>query len=772
MSDSQVIDYIKSEHTKGTSEQVIGATLLQKGATQAQLERIKSQVEQANQANTTNIGGTTTQSVIRASQADEVVVRNVEGDAFTDMLRRDIFGKNIFNRKNVTFAPDVNIPTPVDYKLGPGDEVVIEIWGASQASIRKVISPEGTISIESLGPISLSGMTINEANNFLKGKLSSLYSGVDDSYGPSQIKLTLGQIRTIQINIIGEVAVPGTYSISSLSNIYHALYLAGGINDIGSLREINLFRKNKKITSVDVYDFLLYGQTDDTRLYDGDVINIPPYKSLVNITGQVKRPMYYEMVEGETVQDLINYAGGFVGGAYTDKITLSRKTGGYDKIFTLNANETSGFNLTDGDVITIGGGLNLYENRVQIEGKIFRPGYFEIGKDIITVKDLIERAGGLKEDAFLDRAILTRQKDDLTFETLTLNLNDIKSQNIVLQKNDVLSIAANKVETDLGNFAIYGMVANPGSYRFAENTTIKDLILKAGGLLSSASTAKVDVSRRIIDPNSTTNATIIAETFSFPLENGLIADGKEEFVLEPYDQVYIRKSPGYQTQRNVSIEGEVLFPGGYTLKEKEQRISDLVKEAGGLSNSAYIEGAKLIRRQSRDELARQRESIALAKRGGLEDTISTKLMDTDVLYPIGIELNKALEKPMSEYDLVLKPGDNLIIPEFDNTIKINGAVMYPNTVLFEEGKKVKHYIEQAGGYSEVAEKKRAYIIYMNGTVAKAKGGSKDLVKPGCEIIIPVKEQKERMSTGEIISLSSAAVSMASVVALLINALTK
>lgn len=775
MSDSQVVDYVKSEHAKGTNQQAIGAALLQRGVTQAQMERIKSQAEKENQTSSTKTGSSTSSAVMRTTQEDQQIIQHIEDNTMANMLRHDIYGKNIFNKKNLSFAPDVNIPTPVNYRLAAGDEVVIDIWGASQASFRKIISPEGTIYIDNLGPISLSGMTIEAANEYVKNKLASLYSGIDDQDGTSHIKLTLGQIRTIQINVLGEVAVPGTYSLSSLSSIFHALYLAGGINDIGSLREINLIRNGKIVESVDIYDFLLDGKTSNTRLFDGDVIIVPTYNSLVNITGQVKRPMYYEVTDSETVDDLVKYAGGFVGGAYSDKINLIRKTGGYDKIFTLGTTETPSFKLTDGDSITIGGGLDQYENRVQITGLVFRPGYYEIGEGIRTVKDLVSKAGNPKENAFLDRVILTREKNDLTLETLSFNLNDIlsgRAEDILLKKNDDIYIAANTVEEDLGDLTIFGLVANPGAYIFAENTTIKDLILKAGGLLSAASTAKVDVSRRIIDPESTSKATIIAETFTFSIENGLVADGKDGFILAPYDQVYIRRSPGYEAQRNVSIEGEILFPGGYTLQVKEQRISDLVNQAGGVTNHAFLDGSRLVRKMSIEDRMRKEQTLDIIKRGGSKDSISLESLNGDTEYTIGIDLQKALSFPKSDFDLVLKSGDSLFIPEFDNTVKINGAVMYPNTVLYQKGMSLNDYINQAGGYQDQAQKKRVYIVYMNGVTAKAKGSSRNLLKPGCEIIVPTKEIKQRMTTAQTIAITSSVVSMASVVALLVNALTK
>lgn len=769
MSDDQVISYVKSEMDKGTSQQTIATELLKRGVTQGQLERIKDQQNQQRQVSSPGV--INDDSKLRTDVLDETMANQPAVDN-----KQRIFGKDIFNKKNLSFTPNVNIPTPEDYKLGPGDEVVIDIWGASQASVRQTISPEGSIRVDRLGPVYLNGMTIKEANDYVQQKFSGLYSGIGDYEGASQIKLTLGQIRTIQINIMGEVSVPGTYSMSSLSSVFHALYNAGGINGIGSLRLIQLYRKGKLIKTIDIYKYLLDGDSSgDIRLNDGDIIIVPPYISLVEITGKVKRPMYYEMTSQETLADLIKYSGGFVGDAYRDEAGLVRKTGGYDKVFTLASDNFKNFILDDGDQVTIHAGLNLYENRVEVQGAVYRSGYYEIGKDIKTVKDLIEKAGGLKDDAFLSRAILTREKADLTIENLSINLSSLLKgtiSDIVLRKNDVLFVAANAVVMDLGNFAIYGNVANPGSYKYADNTTIEDLIVRAGGLLGSASTAKVDVARRIVDPTSTESQSVIAETFTFSIKDGLIAEGVSNFTLMPYDQVYVRRSPGYIEQRNVVLQGEVLFPGTYALKEKTERISDIIARSGNLTPHAYSQGAKLVREKSQAEIASQKKSIRMISESGSTDSISSELMDVEKYYSIGIELDMALKYPRSEFDLVLKPGDRLMIPEYDNTVKINGAVMYPNTILYKKGEKVSYYIDQAGGYNDVAQKKRAYIVYMNGTVAKVKGSSKDAIQPGCEIIVPTKEQKQKMTLAETISIGTSITSMASVVALLINALTK
>lgn len=784
MSDSQVIEYVKTEAAKGTSQQMIATELLKRGATQDQLLRIKSQVNQQNQ-NTSNINTPTSRPILRKDVTSETyalrndsIARLLEYQREYGLLEDNkpvIFGKNIFNQKNLSFLPNMNIPTPEDYKLGPGDEIVIDIWGASQASLQQIISPEGSIVVDRLGPVYLNGMTIREANSYIQQKFSSVYSGIGNEGGSSQIKLTLGQIRTIQINILGEVAVPGTYALSSLSSVFHALYNAGGINDIGSLRSIQLYRKGKLIKTIDIYQYLLNGNASgETRLMDGDIIMVPPYISLVEIVGKIKRPMFYEMTVTETLSDLIKYSGGFTGDAYKEKIDITRKTGKYDKAYTVSSKDFENFILDDKDSIFVSAGLNQFDNRVEIKGAVFRPGYYEVGEQIKTIKNLIEKAGGIKENAFLNRAILTREKADLTRETVPINLKNLlegRTADINLKKNDMLLVASDSVLVELGSFTIYGDVQTPGEYDYAEGTSIEDLIIKAGGLLKSASLAKVDVSRRIVDPLSIESPNVIADIYTFNIKNGLVVDGPPDFVLNPYDQVYVRRSPGYIEQRNIEIAGEVLFPGKYALKEKTERLSDIVKRAGNLTPHAFSAGARLLREKTIMEMTEERKAMqALSK--GLKDSISTDLLNINPYYSVGIELDKAIANPKSEYDLVLREGDQLIVPEYDNTVRINGSVMYPNTVLYKKGQKVSYYINQAGGYSDLAEKKRAYIVYMNGTVAKVKGSNRDAIQPGCNIVIPSKEQKEKMSLAQILSLGTSVTSMASVVALLINNLSK
>ncbi|MDR0833721.1 MAG: SLBB domain-containing protein [Candidatus Symbiothrix sp.] len=772
MSDSQVLNYVKQEHTKGTSQDQIATDLVKRGVTKAQLERINKTVNGAGEATTTANTGTFNldQSRERTQMPNETGLLLSGTMDVPTSGGKQVFGRTIFNAQNLTFSPNANIPTPANYRLGPGDEVIIDIWGVSQASFRQTISPEGRITVDRLGPLYLNGMTIQEANNYVQRKFAEVYGGLGEG-GDSQIQLTLGQIRTIQIQVMGEVVRPGTYAISSLASIFHALYIAGGVNDIGSLRAITLVRNGKPLRTLDVYKYLLEGKlNEDIRLTDNDVVMVPPYISLVDIEGNVKRPMYYEMKDNETVADLLMFAGGFAGNAYADKVRLARSGGAENQLFTLLSDQYKTFKLADKDVVTVSQGLDEYKNRVEIIGAVYREGYYEIGNDIQTVKQLIAAADGVRGDAFLNRAILTREKADLTTEILPIDVQGLLNgtvSDIVLHKNDALFIPSANALKRQGDFVVFGAVTRPGGYKYADNTTLEDLLVQAGGLLESASMVRVDIARRVIDPRSMTTTNTLAQTFSFGIKDGLVVDGTSGFILQPYDQVYVRQSPGYHVQQNVHIDGEVLFPGTYVLNKKTERLSDIVKRAGNLTPDAYAKSARLIRQRSSDENFRAQQAFKLAQKS-VNDSIDVAELDLAPTFTIGIELDKAVQNPGSDYDVVLKEGDRLVIPEYDNIVKIDGAVMYPNTVVYKAGQKASYYINQAGGYSDNAKKNKGYVIYMNGTVAKIKGSDKNLIQPGSVIIVPTKEEKSKMSTGEIISISSSVASMATVIALLIN----
>ena len=536
------------------------------------------------------------------------------------------------------------------------------------------------------------------------------------------------------------------------------------------MRNITVNRKGKVVADVDVYDYLLKGRSDlDISLNDGDVVLVAPYANLVSLTGKVKRPMIYEMKDTETVGDLLEYAGGFKGDAYKNAIRVIRKSGREYQVYNVEEGEFKSFPLVDGDFISVDPMLNRFENRVQIRGAVYRPGLYDLGK-VTTVKELIEKAEGITEDAFVNRAVLFRQKPDLTQEVVALNVTGILSgsaANLPLQKNDELYIPSIFDLQEEYTLSVKGAVRVPGVYKYADNATIEDLIIQAGGLLESASTVKVDVARRIKNPKSLTGVTKLAENFTFTLKDGLIVDGKPDFTLEPYDEVFVRNSPGYQVQQNVTVTGEVLFEGNYVLSQKGERLSDLVKRAGGLMPEAYAKGARLLRQMTPDEKARVESVLKLSKQTD-KDSIAINRLDIGNTYYVGIELKKAIENPGSDYDVVLREGDQLVVPQYTGTVKISGAVMYPNTVVYKKNAKLNYYIEQGGGFASRAKKRRVFIVYMNGTVQKSKTFSKAKAAPGCEIIVPVKPPRKGVGLAEIMSIASSTTSMAALVTSIIN----
>lgn len=769
MTDDQVLEYVKQQTAAGKSHRQIGNELIAKGVTPAQVERLRARFDES-QGSDTNVADKTVRqnNIERKHDASNEmsaaeltdVEREVDKGGNNRVSARRIYGHSVFTNPKLSFEPNENLATPQNYRLGPGDEVVIDIWGANEDHLRQTISPEGRIMISQIGPIYLNGMTIAEANKHIRDAFTSKYSGIGGDNPDSDINVTLGQVRTIQINIMGEVAVPGTYRLSPFSTVFHALYKANGISDLGTMRDIQLVRNNKIEKHIDIYDYLFEGKQDgNIRLQEGDVIIVPPYSSLVSIDGNVKRPMYYEMTPDETISDLIDYAGGFTGDAYTEQIRLARQTGRENELFNIANADFDSYRLSNGDAISVGTILDRYANRVELKGSVFRPGMYALSSDLNTVKDLVNAAEGLMEDAYTTRVILYREGQNLQLEVIPLDLGAImdgSAPDVALRRNDMIVIPSIQEMEDRGVLTISGMVARPGTYPYADNTTIEDLIVMAGGLTRGASTARLDVSRRINDPSALKSGNQTAQLFTFDLENGLVVNGKKGFLLEPYDIVEVRRSPNYQTQKRVSINGEVQFSGGYTLTVKNERLSDLVRRAGGLTPQAYVRGAHLSRRMTEDEITARNEAIRLAAanqsgtNGG--DSISIAKLMTATRYNVGIELDKALANPGTSVDLVLQEGDELFVPEMNNTVKISGEVMFPNTVVYQQGKKFKDYIEQAGGYGSLAKKSKAFIVYMNGTVAHAKGNTP--IEPGCHIIIPSKH-KNPLKLAEILSITTA-----------------
>lgn len=773
MSDDAVIAYVKNGAATGKSQTDMAKELAARGVTKEQAERIKAKYEQeqASQTEAAKVAGV--QEYQRRVNDGALETEAGDIDAVSVELAapgaKRVFGRNIFTSRNLTFAPSNNLPTPVNYVLGPGDEVIIDIWGTNQATIRRTISPDGTINIPDVGVISLNGMTIKQADAYMKRKLGQIYS-VDGDDAKSEIKLSLGNIRTIQVNMMGEVANPGTYYLSSLSNIYHALHRAGGVSALGTLRDIQLIRKGKVVATIDIYDFIREGKMDQTILEEGDIINVPTYDIIVDIAGNVKRPMSYELKQGETIADLIDYAAGFTGDAYTKNLRMIRRNGSEYQIFTINEPDYANFKLMEGDALSVGAMLDRFENRIEIKGAIYRPGTYELGNEISTVKELIAKAEGLKGDAFTNRALITREREDLTLEILPVDIGAIlagTAPDVALVKNDVLYIPSIHDLKDLGNITVSGEVARPGTFVYADNTTLEDAIMLAGGLLESASTVKIEVSRRIKNPASKEQTDTIGKVYTFAFKDGYVLDGEAGFILEPYDRVYVRRSPGYVPQTSVSISGEVIFPGSYILTHKEERLSDLVQKAGGLNSWAYVKGARLLRRMNAEEYARL--SAAGEVLQNINDNMDVSGIDRSGVYNVGIDLEKALAKPGSDADLVLREGDVLIVPEYINTVKISGNVMYPNVVTYNPSMTVKDYVQMAGGYGFRTKKSKSYVIYLNGTVQKAKKWSKGVIEPGCEIVIPQKREKES-NLENILGISTTAASLGTMIATLGNIL--
>lgn len=839
MTDDQVMKFIVKEHNAGTPQSQIVTKLMQNGVNIEQIRRVKKKYERAAKGqglgqvssttgskNDTRLRSNGKKKANGDAKDDEYLddkksqydsqnrlkdgrvkdkrsyVFDDTNDEWNDMrdeldefvpdtaalleklmmekTKRKVFGRNIFNNKNLSFEPNMNIATPQNYRLGPGDAVFIDIYGASQKTIECTVSPDGFVTIDGYGPVEVSGLTVSQANAKLRSTLGSRYSS-------SHIKLTVGETRSIMVNVMGEVKAPGTYTLSAFATVFHALYMAGGTNDLGTLRNIKVYRNNRLVTVVDIYDYMLNGKlTGNVRLADNDVIVVGPYDCLVNLTGKVKRPMWYEMKKNESVGSLLKYAGGFTGDAYTKSVRVVRKTGKEYSVYNVDEFDMSSFQVSDEDSVSVDSILDRYSNMVEIKGAVFRPGMYQVGGEINSVRSLLEHADGLREEAFTARAVMHRMKKDRTLEVVPVDVEGIldgKVADVPLQPNDVLFIPTKQEMMEEQTITIHGEVNYPGIYKYASNETLEDFVLQAGGLKNSASTVKVDVARRVMNPKALTNDSISAYTYSFALKDGFVIDGTPGFLLMPFDEVYVRKSPGFSKQQNVIVDGEVMFSGTYTLQRKNTRLSDVIKAAGGVNDRGYAAGATLVRKINESERKRleaarkmaleQYEQVAAeeaAKTGKSVDITNSeriKKFQIEDTYSVGIELDKAIANPGSDADIVLREGDRIVVPQYTGTVKINGEVMYPNTVGFVKGKKASYYIDQAGGFNNKAKKGQTYIIYMNGMVAKVSHNAKPM--PGCEIVVPAKATT-KMSIAETMTIGTSVASIATMIATLANIL--
>lgn len=794
MSDSQVLEYVKQAMQQGMGQEEIAVQLLSRGVTEEQALRVKEMYQQQMGTTTTGSENGTVVSTSRLRQLQERAQKensmqlgtNVSLPSSSDLTNNgvisvigdtlnfvkynpedEVFGRSIFNSASLTFEPNINLATPENYRLGPGDEIIIDIWGASQNTIKQEISPDGFINIPNLGLVYLSNKTMKEADELLKQELRKIYADAANN-----IKVTLGNIRTIQVNVMGEVMFPGTYTLSSFSTVFHALYSAGGVSSIGSLRNVKVARGGSVIVALDVYEYMMKGEIkDDICLQEGDVIIVPAYEALVKITGKVKRPMRYEMKKNESVAMLLSYAGGFSSDAYKKTLRVIRQDGSEYSVATVDENNYTNFQVQDGDAVTVDPILDRYTNKLEIKGAVYRPGIYQLSGNLNTVRQLVEKADGLLGEAFTARAVLYRERENLTREVLPVDVVGILNgtvPDIALRKNDILYIPSIHDLQDWGKVTISGEINKPGEYTYADNMTLEDLVITAGGLKDAASIVRVDIARRIRDPKSTTESETTGENYSFALKDGFVIDGQPGFILHPYDQVIVRRSPSYSEQVNVTVNGEVLYSGQYNLRTKNERLSSIIERAGGVNKFAYVRGAKLTRVANAEELKRMEDAIQMIRKE-IGDAVANSMgLKVDSTFTVGIDLEAALANPGSDADIVLREGDVINVPEYNNTVKISGAVMMPNTVSFLQGKKVSYYLSQAGGYSSQAKKSKKFIIYMNGQVAEVKGSGKKQIEPGCEIVVPNKTRK--FNFANLMSNATSFASLATMVASLANLL--
>ncbi len=804
MTDEQLLSFLIDAKQKGTPESAIIPQLIQRGVRAEQIQRVRKLYERqksevtASSRQSSKIGETRKRSEEHVSNNNQVT-KSSDDDisaelTFLDLdsvsrvqntpivnTQNQIFGHNIFNNKNLTFEPNQNMPTPANYRIGSGDKLFIDIWGASQKSIEGTVSPDGSIVIENVGPVKLSGLTIRDATKKLRSVLGRYYSS-------SQISVSLGQTRSIQVQVMGEVVAPGTYTLSSLSTAYNALYAAGGIGPLGTLREIKVMRGGRQIASIDIYDFILNGVlSGDVRLQDNDIIVVGTCKTLVCLRGKVKRPMFYEMRNNETLSMLIDYAGGFAGDAYRKNVRLIRPTDKEYAIYNVDEFDMPSFTMQDGDSVYVDSVLQRYSNMAEIRGAVMFPGNYQINGNVYTLRGIIEAANGLREDAFTERGVIYRKKDDMTLEVLPVNLKNVLEgvdPDVPLKKNDKVVVQSKMELIGERTISVIGEVNYPGSYYYADNMSILDAILQAGGTTEAASYAKVDVYRRIIQKDALTSSDTIAIVYSLKLSNDFTFEG-EDFVLKPNDRIVIRRSPDYVSQQTVNVRGCVNFEGNYAMESNNYRLTDLIEAAGGITKVGYTKGARLERRLTPEE-RRQRQTALRSQQIALfeesmtnteknydierADSLLTMKLGLGNTYFVSINLDEALKNPESSENIVLRNGDILTVPQYSSTVKISGDVMYPSSINYKEGAPLSYYIEHAGGYGDKARKRKTYIIYQNGSVQLAKRHYKKAVQPGCEIVVPSKDNPNRLTTQETLSIGTTSASLATMMVSIANML--
>jgi len=796
LSDAQVRNFVNQVEASGLSEAQLEQVAAARGMSSNEISKLRARVnklssasKQASPANQSALRQDSIGSTAGISQSSNDV--NTEADKALNELKSKIFGASLFQNANPQFEPNLNLATPKNYVIGTGDELMIEIYGYSEASYKLTVSPEGNINIPNIGVVSVSGSTIESASTRIRNSLSSIYSGI--SNGTTSVNITLSNIRSIKVILTGEIVKPGTYTLPSVASAFNALYASGGPTLNGTMRDIRIIRNGRVISTLDVYDFLVNGSlTNNITLQDQDVIFVPPYYKRVELIGQVKHPALFELKTGETFDDLLKYAGGFTEYAYQDRIQVLKNTGRERRIEDLLSSQFSQYEPESGDKFTITRILERFENRVTISGAVFRPGNYELSPGL-TLSMLIKKADGVKEDAFLNLGYITRLKPDLQPEQISFNVANILAgtdPDIQLKKEDKIFISSIFDIKDAYSLKIDGEVRNPGTYEYAEGRTIKDLILEAGGFKESATPLRIEISRRMTDTDITSKDGDMAEIFQLDLSKNFT--GKDaDFILKPFDMVFIRTAPGYETQKTVRIEGEVLYPGNYAISKKDERITDIIQRAGGFTPFAYIKGASLKRMGtlSLQAAATRDDQIALQmEREDDQQTLETitALQDQNAALSqgelqqkinndyVGVNFTKILEKPEDKQNLLLRDGDVIFIPKELQTVQVGGEVLSPVTAVYVPNRGLKYYISQAGGFSEQALKKRSYVVYANGSVKSTKNflgiHNYPNVEPGAEVFVPKKEfrQRQTISPQAWVGIGSTIASMAAVIFSIIN----
>ena len=690
-----------------------------------------------------------------------------------DSASISLFGYDFFSNSKVSFTPSVNIAVPKNYQIGPGDEIMIDLWGASEITYKATVNNSGSIKINGIGFVFINGFTLENASKKIISKLKTKHAGISadsNSYNKINTNITVSKIRTVQVNIIGEVKTPGTYALNSLSTVLNALYVAGGPTKMGTFREVQLVRANKVVATLDIYQYMLSGtQEGNLKLQDQDVLLVKPYKNLVSVEGAVKRAGIYELKDGQTLAELAEYFGGFTPIAYTNLLTVERLNGTQKEIREVAFTKAKDFIMQGGDKLVVQEILDRYENKITIQGEVYRPGSFELFEKM-TLKTLIEKAEGITPEAFLLRGLLVRTFDDTNKENIAFSVSEILngSSTIVLQARDQVRIFNKEELREKRTITIAGAVNTPNTFDFVDKLQIEDVIAMSGGLERGADPQVISISRRLKDGSFKT----LSKVYAVSSDENLAINNGTPFYIEPFDVIDVRYSKGYTAQKNVSISGEVKYSGSYSLINKNERISDLIERAGGFTEFAYLKGAALIRK------TKNKYAIDILKNmdknmGDESNLDALKEMEANATeFKVGIDLKMILENKGSDIDMYLREGDQLLIPSKRQTVKVSGMVLKPSLVQYKEGLSLRKYIFKSGGFADTAKKTKIYVSYANGDIETVKRflfiKRYPKLAPGATIFVPAKPVNEKMSTAELLGITTSIATLGILIKTMLN----